>query len=173
MLAWSLRKGTGLRRSLPESLLSFHAPLSSAPSKAATAKMLRGAISRETRARIAVSQRIDPDALEGRALTVGAICDIDRRFDKARPPTKSWSKTGTGPPLVCVPPMSRSVVTWFWTRAPPGFLQRFEKVSSKLGKTETLLAAAAAHHVSSGFPHFLRATAASHGLCRTRLDERC
>ncbi|MHB8743825.1 MAG: Fic family protein [Sulfuricaulis sp.] len=107
----------------------------------------------EAKAHITVQQWIDSGSLNGRVLTVDSIRETHRRFCELLPydllsvedpATKKRIKTipgelrtrdvQVGDHVAISPP------------AVPRFLKRFEEVYSTLGKTETILATAAAHH---------------------------
>ena len=74
------------------------------------------------------------------------------------PETKE--KSGSSP-ASCAIATWRSAATFPSVRRRPALPQALRKVYSKLGKTETILAAAAAHHRLAGFIRFSTATAAS------------
>jgi Fic family protein len=163
------QKSAGFRRSLPESLLTSLAGLvrsmncyysnlieghdthpidiERALKNDYSADAKKRDLQHEAKAHIAVQQWIDSGALKGRALTVDSIREIHRRFCQALPDDLLWVKdqkvipgelrhhdVEVGNRVAISPP------------AVPRFLQRFEEVYSRLGKTETILAAAAAHH---------------------------
>jgi len=107
----------------------------------------------EAKAHVAVQRWIDEGSVKGRAATGQAICEIHRRFSALLPEEL----------LVVSEPESErtvSVVAGALRRddvkvgrhlaispgAVPRFLTRFEEVYSALGRSETILAAAAAHH---------------------------
>ena len=107
----------------------------------------------EAKAHIAVQQWIDGGGLRGRTVTVDGIREVHRRFCELLPAallrvedpaTKKHSKVIPGKlrdrdvevgihVAISAPAVSR-------------FLRRFEEVYGSLGKTETILGAAAAHH---------------------------
>jgi len=101
----------------------------------------------EAKAHITVQQWIDTGALKGRALTIDAIREIHRRFCEALPEDLLRVKDQKVVPGAL---RDHDVEVGDHVAVSPGavprFLQRFEEVYSKLGKTETILAAAAAHH---------------------------
>jgi Fic family protein len=101
----------------------------------------------EAKAHITVQRWIDTGALKGRALTSDAIREIHRRFCEALPPDLLMVKDQKVIPGAL---RDHDVEVGNHVAVSPGalprFLQRFEEVYSKLGKTETILAAAAAHH---------------------------
>jgi Fic family protein len=101
----------------------------------------------EAKAHITVQQWIDTGALKGRALTSDSIREIHRRFCELLPEDLLWVK---GRKVIPGALRDHDVEVGNHLAVSPGalprFLQRFEEVYSKLGKTETILAAAAAHH---------------------------
>ena len=101
----------------------------------------------EAKAHIAVQQWIDTGALKGRAVTADAIREIHRRFCEALPPDLLMVKDEK---VISGALRDHDVEVGNHVAVSPGalsrFLQRFEEVYSTLGKTETILAAAAAHH---------------------------
>jgi Fic family protein len=169
------QRSAGFRRSLPESLLSSLAMLVRAMNcyysnlieghethPIDIERALKGDYSRdakkrvlqlEAEAHIAVQQWIDAGGLKGRAVTADAICEIHRRFCAALPEELLWVKDPTTHERIRVIPgelRQRDVAVGghiaISAPAVPRFLERFEEVYSRLGKTETILAAAAAHH---------------------------
>ena len=107
----------------------------------------------EARAHIAVQQWIDDGGLEGRAVTAVTIREIHRRFCEQLPDDLLWALDPATQEKIRVIPgelRHRDVAVGNHIPVSPGavprFLQRFEEVYSRLGKTETLLATAAAHH---------------------------
>jgi Fic family protein len=101
----------------------------------------------EAKAHITVQQWIDTGALNGRALTTDSIREIHRRFCELLPENLLWVKDQRVMPGAL---RDRDVEVGNHVAVSPGalprFLHRFEEIYSKLGKTETILAAAAAHH---------------------------
>ena len=107
----------------------------------------------EAKAHIAVQQWIDEGGLVAQAASVNGICEIHRRFCELLPETLlQVTDTDTGERVKLVPGELRykDVIVGQHVAISPGalprFLKRFEEVYSSLGKTDTLLAAAAAHH---------------------------
>ncbi len=107
----------------------------------------------EAEAHVTVQQWIDEGTLKGRATTVDAIVEIHRRFCELLPAELLLVEhPGTKEKLRVVPGQLRQHDVEVGRHVPvsPGaisrFLARFEEVYSKLGKSETILAAAAAHH---------------------------
>jgi Fic family protein len=168
-------KSAGFRRSLPESLLFSLADLVRSMNcyysnlieghdthPIDIERALKGdyskdakkrALQLEAKAHITVQQWIDSGGLKGRAVTADSIREIHKRFCDKLPEDLLWVEhPDTKNKIRVIPgelrdrdvavgrhvPVSASVV--------PRFLKRFEEVYSKLGKTETIIAAAAAHH---------------------------
>jgi Fic family protein len=107
----------------------------------------------EAKAHVAVQNWIDEGGLMGREVTAGAICEIHRRFGELLPPVLlKVLNPDTGEELTVVPGeiRRRDVKVGQHVPVSPGaavrFLERFERVYSALGKSETILATAAAHH---------------------------
>lgn len=107
----------------------------------------------EAKAHVAVQRWIDEGGVRGRATTIEGVCEIHRRFSALLPEQLL---------LVSDPDSGRTinVVAGEWRRddvkvgrhlaispgAVPRFMTRFEQVYARLGRSETILAAAAAHH---------------------------
>jgi Fic family protein len=169
------QRSTGFRRSLPESLLSSLATLVRAMNcyysnlieghdthPIDIERALRGDYSRDTKKRdlqieakahITVQQWIDEGGIRGRTVAANFIREIHRRFCELLPDDLLWAEDPTTYERVKVIPgalRERDVAVGdhiaISAPAVPRFLQRFEEVYSRLGKTETILAAAAAHH---------------------------
>jgi len=107
----------------------------------------------EAKAHVAVQRWIDDGGLAGRAVTADAICEVHRRFGEMLPPELlKVNNPDTGEELTVVPGelRGRDVKVGRLVPVSPGavrrFLERFEKIYGALGKSETILAAAAAHH---------------------------
>lgn len=107
----------------------------------------------EAKAHIAVQQWIDGDALAGRTMSVDAIREIHRRFCTLLPEDLLWVENPATRQRVKVIPgawRDRDVKVGAHVAisplAVPRFLQRYSAVYGSLGKTESILAAAAAHH---------------------------
>ena len=175
-LAFELaQKSAGFRRSLPESLLAslsnlvrsmncyysnlieghdthpidIERALKDDYSKEAKKRDLQ----LEAKAHVTVQQWIDSGGLKGRAVTAESIREIHRRFCELLPEDMLWIEDpGTKERVRLIPGELRDrdiVVGNHVAISPPAvprFLQRFEEVFGHLGKTETILAAAAAHH---------------------------
>jgi len=169
------QKSAGFKRSLPESLLSSLADLVRSMNcyysnlieghdthpidieRALKDDYSKDAKKRdlqlEAKAHIAVQQWIDSGGLKGRALTGDAIRETHRRFCELLPDDLLWIPDAKAEDRVKVIPgelrsTDVAVGRHIAISAPavPRFLKRFEEVYSKLGKTETIIAAAAAHH---------------------------
>ena len=107
----------------------------------------------EARAHVTVQKWIDDGGLEGRAATPGGIREIHKRFGELLPDELLWVEDpDSGERLRLEPGVlrKRDVRVGKHVAISPGavprFLERFEHVYSKLGKAETILSAAAAHH---------------------------
>jgi len=107
----------------------------------------------EAKAHINVQQWIDDGGLKGRAVTADSIREIHRRFCELLPDDLLWVEDPTTKERIKVIPgelRHRDVAVGLHIPvsppAVPRFLRRFEEVYSHLGKTETILATAAAHH---------------------------
>jgi Fic family protein len=107
----------------------------------------------EAKAHIAVQTWIDTGGLSGRAAAVESIREIHRRFCEALPESLMWVEdpvTKERIKVIAGKLRHRDVAVGrhFSISAPPvpRFLARFEEVYSKLGKTDTIVSAAAAHH---------------------------
>jgi len=107
----------------------------------------------EAEAHVTVQQWIDKGGLKGRATTTAAILEIHRRFYELLPEELQFVKHPATKEKLPVKPgelRQHDVEVGRHIPVSPGavlrFLTRFEGVYSKLGKSETILAAAAAHH---------------------------
>jgi Fic family protein len=107
----------------------------------------------EAKAHINVQQWIDDGGLKGRAVTADSIRETHRRFCERLPDDLLWVEDPTTKERIKVIPgelRHRDVAVGLHIPvsppAVPRFLHRFEEVYSRLGKTETILATAAAHH---------------------------
>jgi Fic family protein len=163
------QKSAGFRRSLPASLLSSLADLVRAMN-CYYSNLIEGHdthpidieralkndysidakkrdLQLEAQAHIKVQQWIDTGGLKGRVLTSESIREIHRRFCELLPDDLLWVK---GERVVPGALRDREVEVGDHVAVSPGalprFLHRFEEVYGKLGKTETILSAAAAHH---------------------------
>lgn len=107
----------------------------------------------EAKAHITVQRWIDQGGLAGKATTVESILEVHRRFGELLPEDLLFveDKT-TGERLRVVPGAlrERDVAVGRHMAVSPGavprFLARFEDAYTKLGRTDAILCAAAAHH---------------------------
>lgn len=107
----------------------------------------------EAEAHVSVQKWIDEGGLYGQATTIKAILEIHRRFCELLPQDLLVEEhPRTNEKLHVTPGALRQHGVEVGRHVPvspgalPRFLARFEEVYSKLGKSETILAAAAAHH---------------------------
>ena len=168
-------RSAGLRRSLPEGIVTALAGLvrsmncyysnlieghdthpveiERALKKDYSADPKKCILQREAEAHIAVQKWIDDGGLKGRAVSVEGIREIHRRFCELLPPDLLVVEhPSTKQQLRVVPGELRGHDVAVGVHAPvsagalPRFLARFEEVYGTLGPSETVLAAAAAHH---------------------------
>ena len=169
------QRSAGFRRSLPESLVASLAALVRSMNcyysnlieghdthPVDIERALKGDYSKdikkrdlqlEARAHITVQEWIDGGGLRGRAPTVAAIRDVHARFCELLPDDLLWVEDATTKDRVKVKPGElrlRDVRVGDHVAvspaAVPRFLHRYEEVYSRLGTSDTVLAAAAAHH---------------------------
>jgi Fic family protein len=107
----------------------------------------------EAKAHIAVQQWIDEGGFSGRAVTADGIRELHRRFGALLPDDMLWVKEPDTHERVRIVPGTlrrRDVRVGRHVPVSPGalprFLEYFERTYSRLGKMDTILAAAAAHH---------------------------
>ncbi len=107
----------------------------------------------EAKAHITVQKWIDEGGLKDRSATVEGLCEIHRRFGELLPDALlRATDPDTGERVIVVPGELRNRDVRVGRHIPvspgalPRFLKRFESVYGNLGKTDTILAAAAAHH---------------------------
>ena len=107
----------------------------------------------EAKAHIAVQKWIDEGGLQGRALTLDGISELHRRFYERLPDDLCWNTDPESGERVRIIPgalRARDVRVGRLVAISPGavprFMQRFTEVYAPMGKTETVLNAAAAHH---------------------------
>ncbi len=107
----------------------------------------------EAKAHIAVQRWIDDGNLRGLAVSADAIREIHRRFGELLPEDMLWvEEPDTHERLRVVPGELRHRDVRVGRHIPvspgavPRFLAHFEKVYGAVGKTDAILAAAAAHH---------------------------
>jgi Fic family protein len=168
-------KSAGFRRSLPNSLLSSLADLVRAMNcyysnlieghdthPIDIERALKGDYSKdaqkrdlqlESKAHIAVQHWIDTGGLKSPATNADSITEIHRRFCEQLPIDLLWVEDPETKEKIRVVPgelRRRDVAVGrhvpVSAPAVPRFLKRYEEVYSKLSKTETIIAAAAAHH---------------------------
>jgi Fic family protein len=103
----------------------------------------------EAKAHIIVQRWIDEGNLTGRAVTADSIREVHRRFCEHLPDDMLWVKEPDTKERIRVV-RQRDVQVGRHIPISPGavprFLAHFEKVYSRVGKTDAILAAAAAHH---------------------------
>lgn len=107
----------------------------------------------EATAHIAVQRWIDAGNFRGRATTADGICEVHRRFCELLPPDMLWveePETHERIPLTPGDLRQRDVKVGRHVPIGPGaiprFLAQFERVYGAVGKTDAILASAAAHH---------------------------
>ena len=107
----------------------------------------------EAKAHIEVQKWIDEGGLRGHAVSPDGICEIHKRFGELLPPKLlTVADPETGEKMEVVPGVFRQRDVKVGQHIPispgalPRFLEQFEKTYSGLGKSETIIAAAAAHH---------------------------
>lgn len=107
----------------------------------------------EAAAHIAVQQWIDGGALRGRAMSLDAILEIHRRFCELLPDDLLWvAHPSTKETIRVVPGELRRHEVEVGRHVPvspgalPRLLARYADTYGKLGRSETILAAPAAHH---------------------------
>lgn len=169
------QKSAGFRRSLPESLVSSLADLVRSMNcyysnlieghdthPVEIERALKGDYSKDARKRdlqleakahIEVQRWIDGGALKGRSVTAAAVQEIHQRFCSLLPEELLTVEDPVTKERVTVIPgqfRNRDVKVGRHVAisppAVPRFLARFEQVYGALGKTDTILATAAAHH---------------------------
>jgi Fic family protein len=136
----------------------------------------------EAKAHIAVQEWLDDGGLSGRATTVAGIQEIHRRFCELLPDELLWVENPDTAERVRVEPgrfrrwdtrVGRHVSVS--PGAVPRFLARYESAYENLGRTDAILAAAAAHHRLVWIHPFLDgngrvARLASHAILLDLLD---
>jgi len=107
----------------------------------------------EAKAHITVQKWIDEGGLKKKATSADGICEIHRRFGELLPEDLLWvedSETGVRVKMVPGELRHRDVKVGRHIPVSPGalsrFLIRFEQVYNNVGRTDAILAAAAAHH---------------------------
>jgi Fic family protein len=168
-------KSAGFRRSLPEGILSALADLvramncyysnlieghdthpvdiERALNNDYSADAHQRDLQLEARAHIHVQRWIDEGGLKGRAVTSAGLIEIHRRFcDRLPEDLLRVIEPRTGERLRMQPGQlrARDVKVGLHIPVSPGavprFLERFENVYGRLGKSDSIVAAAAAHH---------------------------
>lgn len=136
----------------------------------------------EAKAHIEVQKWIDEGGLRGRALDVDGVAEVHRRFCEKLPEELLVSRGfNTSELYQVVPGAFRTCDVRIGEHVPvspgavPRFLKRFTNVYSNLGTTDTILAAAAAHHRFLWIHPFLDgngrvARLMSHAALRDTLD---
>jgi Fic family protein len=175
-LAFALAsRSAGLRRSLPEGIVTALAGLvrsincyysnlieghdthpidiERALKKDYSSDPKKRVLQREAEAHIAVQKWIDEGGLKGRAVSVEGILEVHRRFCELLPADhlvvehpSTKEKLRVAPGEVRKQDVAVGAHVPVSAGAVPRFLARFEAVYSKLGPSEVILAAAAAHH---------------------------
>ncbi len=169
------QKSAGFRRSLPESLLASLADLVRAMNcyysnliegydthPVEIERALKGDYSNdaqkrdlqlEAKAHIDVQRWIDSGSLKGRSVTEDAIKEIHRRFCAKLPDDLLWVEDpATKEKIKVIPGALRDRDVAVGRHVPisaaaiPRFLTRFEEVYGRLGRTDTIVSTAAAHH---------------------------
>lgn len=107
----------------------------------------------EAKAHIAVQRWIDSGGLTGREATMEGVCEVHRRFCDLLPDDLLWVEDPESGDRVRVQGgeiRRRDVRVGQHVAISPGavprFLNRFESVYSRLGRSDAIIAAAAAHH---------------------------
>lgn len=107
----------------------------------------------EAKAHVTVQRWIDEGGVKGRATTVDAVCEIHRRFTELLPEELLVvfdPESGRKVKVVAGKLRDDDVQVGRHLAISPGavprFMTRFEQVYSALGRSETILAAAATHH---------------------------
>ena len=107
----------------------------------------------EALAHIEVQGWIDSGGLEGRVTKVDGLLEIHRKFCQLLPDELLWVEDSkNGKPVLLVPGELRNRDVQVGRHIPvssgaiPRFLERFEQVYTRLGRTEMIIATAAAHH---------------------------
>lgn len=168
-------RSAGIRRSLPEGVVGALADLVRAMNcyysnlieghnthPIDIERAMRGDYSREprkrnlqleARAHVSVQQWIDGGGLDGRPVSRDGICEVHRRFGELLPEELLWVEDPDSHERVRVEPgilRARDVRVGRHLPVSPGavprFLARLEEVFADLGRAESILSAAVAHH---------------------------
>jgi len=166
---------SGFRRSLPEGLLSALADLvrsmncyysnlieghdthpvdiERALKEDYSANADKRNLQLEAKAHIAVQKWIDEGGLKGRAATKEGILEIHRHFCALLPDELLWVENrDTGQRMEVVPGQFRQNDVKVGRHTPPSpgaldrFLDKYEETYGQMGKSEAIIATAAAHH---------------------------
>jgi Fic family protein len=107
----------------------------------------------EARAHITVQRWIDNGGLRGQAYHASSICEIHQRFCAELPDDLLWVETPDSDRRTAIVPgefRQQDVRVGQHVAISPGalprFFARFEQVFARLGKADTIIATAAAHH---------------------------
>lgn len=107
----------------------------------------------EAKAHVSVQRWVDAGAVRGRTVAIETLCEVHRRFSALLPDELLLvSDPDTGRKVTVIPGELRRDAVKIGQHfaisagAVPRFMARFERVYGGLGRTETILAAAAAHH---------------------------
>lgn len=107
----------------------------------------------EAKAHIAVQQWIDAGGVTARAVSQEAIIEIHRRFGELLPADLLWvENSDTGERLKVIPGKLRDRDVRVGEHVPvspgavPRFLAHFERAYARLGKSDSIVSAAVAHH---------------------------
>ncbi len=107
----------------------------------------------EARAHIAVQAWIDEDGLKGSATTIEGILEVHRRFGELLPDELLWVEEADSGQRIKIRPgalREHDVAVGRHISVSPGavprFMQRFEDAYAKLGRVDSIIASAAAHH---------------------------
>jgi Fic family protein len=168
-------KASGLRRSLPEgirrsltdlvramncyysNLIEGHdthpVDIERALNKDFSADSRQRNLQLEATAHISVQAWIDGGGLDGSPATIASIREIHRRFGKELPEELLWAEDpDTGERIRVIPGEFRERDVRVGRHVPvspgavPRFFKRFEQVFAGLGRAETIIGSAAAHH---------------------------
>ncbi|MEO1149686.1 MAG: Fic family protein [Pseudomonadota bacterium] len=107
----------------------------------------------EARAYIAVQQWIDEGGLTSPATTANTIVEMHRRFCELLPEDLQWTENPETGERIKIDPgalRNRDVIVGRHVPVSPGalprFMRRFEHAYAKLGRVDSIIAAATAHH---------------------------
>jgi Fic family protein len=106
----------------------------------------------EARAHVEVQAWIDSGGVAGRAATTAALCEVHRRFCALLPKELLWITGSKGARIRVVPGQFRATDVAVGRHvaispgAVPRFMERFEEVYAGLGRVDSIIAAATAHH---------------------------